>query len=128
MRIPLRLALLSTLCLSYSAAGALAGKLPPAETPALSALERQWHDCVREAYSDQPAGQSRAASQRSALDACKEQEDAFVTAVLAAQIAEEEARWRREPRTVAARAGAWAASVTAYVVDPVTSWLGTWTR
>jgi hypothetical protein len=39
-----------------------------------------------------------------------------------------EARWRREQRSVAARAGAWAASVTAYVFDPVTSWLGTWTR
>ena len=129
MRIPLRLALLSTLCLSYSAAGALAGsKLPSADTPGLSGLERQWHDCVREAYSDQPAGQSRVASQRSALDTCKEQEDAFVTAVLAVQIAEEEARWRREQRSVAASAGAWAASVTAYVVDPVTSWLGTWTR
>jgi hypothetical protein len=62
------------------------------------------------------------------LDARKEQEDAFVTAVPAAQIAEEEARWRREQRSVAARAGAWAASVTAYVVDPVTSWLGTWSR
>ena len=71
---------------------------------------------------------SSESNQRSALDTCKEQEDAVVTAVLAVQIAEEEARWRREQRTVAARAGAWAASVTAYVVDPVTSWLGTWSR
>jgi len=127
MRSLLRLALTATLFLSHSAAdaGAAAGQ---ADTPSLSTLELQWHDCVRQAYAGQPIEQSRAAAQRSALDACKEQEDAFVTAILASQIAEEEARWRREQRSVASRARAGAASVSAYVFDPVTSWLSRWTR
>ncbi len=127
MRSLSRLALAATLCLSHSAAdaGAAAGQVGK---PSLSSLELQWHDCVRQSYARQLAGQSRAAAQRSALDACKEQEDAFVTAILASQIAEEEARWRREQRSVASRARAWAASVSAYVFDPVTAWLTRWTR
>ncbi|WP_336491724.1 hypothetical protein [Methylobacterium nigriterrae] len=127
MRSLLRLALAATLCLYRSAAdaGDAAGQV---DTPSLSSLELQWQDCLRQAYAGQPAGQSRAAAQRSALDACKEQEDAFVTAILASQIAEEEVRWRREQRSVASRARAWAASVSAYVFDPVTTWLSRWTR
>jgi len=127
MRSLLPLALAATLCLFRSAAdaGAAAGQ---GDTPSLSTLELQWHTCVRQAYAGQPTRQSKGAAQRSALDACKEQEEAFVTAVLASQIAEEEARWRREQRSVASRARAWAASVSAYVVDPVTAWLGRWAR
>ena len=127
MRFPSSFALAATLCLFHGAAAA-GPEMPQTDTPALSALEAQWHGCVREAYADQPATQSKAASQRSALDACKEHEDAYVTAVLAAQVAEEEAGWRREQRLVASRAGAWMARVTAYVFEPVTSWLGAWTR
>jgi hypothetical protein len=125
MRFPLPLASAATLYLLCSAAGAGA-ELSQGDTPGLPALELRWHQCVRQAYANQPAGQSKAASQRRALHVCKEQEDAFVAAVLAAQIAEEEARWRRERPSVTSRARAWAASVTAYVFDPVASWLSSW--
>ncbi|GJE35451.1 hypothetical protein [Methylobacterium oxalidis] len=120
-------ALATTLCLFHGAAAA-GPELPRTDTPAQSMLEARWHRCVRQAYADQPATQSKAASQRSALDACKEHEDVYVTAVLAAQVAEEEARWRREQRPATIRAGAWMATVTAYVFEPVTSWLSAWTR
>ncbi|MER2266522.1 hypothetical protein [Methylobacterium oxalidis] len=126
MRSSSSFALAATLCLFHRAAAA-SPELPQADTLALSMLEAQWHLCVRQAYADQPAAQSRAASQRNALDACKEHEDAYVTA-LAAQVAEEEARWRREQQPVASRAGAWMVRVTAYVFEPVTSWRGAWTR
>ncbi|AWN44011.1 hypothetical protein [Methylobacterium durans] len=127
MRFPPSFALAAILCLFHGVAAA-DPELPQAETPGLSILEAQWHRCVRQAYADQPAAQSKAASQRNALDACKEHEDAYVTAVLVAQVAEEEARWRREQRPATTRAGAWVATVTAYVFEPVTSWLGAWTR
>ena len=78
-------------------------------------LERAWHRCLREAYAHQPPGQSRAGDQRNALDACKEREDAYVAALLAAQ--------GRGERGLGARAMGWAASVAASVLDPVTAWL-----
>ncbi len=46
-------------------------------------LEEAWHDCLREAYAHQPAGQSRAGDARNALDECKEREDAYVAALMA---------------------------------------------
>ncbi|MER2250677.1 hypothetical protein ABS772_12220 [Methylorubrum podarium] len=51
----------------------------------LQRLEQAWHHCLREAYSHQPAGQSRAGNQRNALDECEEQENAYVAASMAAQ-------------------------------------------
>lgn len=127
MRSPPSFALAAMLCLFHGAAAA-GPELPQADTSALSMLEAQWHRCVRQAYADQPATQSKEASQRNALDTCKDDEDAYVTAILAAQVAEEEARWRREQRPVASRAGAWAATVSTYVFEPVITWLGAWTR
>ncbi|AWN39723.1 hypothetical protein [Methylobacterium durans] len=91
-------------------------------TAGLSSLESRWHGCVRDVYDRERSSQSKAASQLSALDACKEHEDAYVAAILEAQAAEEKAA-RREGRTLTARAKAWAASVLGYVVDPVSSWL-----
>ncbi len=93
-----------------------------AQATDVAALERAWKDCVREAFTHQPLGQSKAGGQRNALDECQAQEDAYVQAVMDARaIDEEEAR--RGGRTITARAREWAASVAAYVVDPVSSWL-----
>ncbi len=92
----------------------LAGFAAPAAAADPAALERAWHGCLREAYAHQPPGQSRAGDQRNALDACKEREDAYVAAMLAAQPRE---------RTLGARSLSWAASVAASVIDPVTAWL-----
>lgn len=91
----------------------------------LAPLEQAWHNCVRGAYARQPPVQSRAASQRSALDECQAQEDAFV----AAAMTEGESRSRERqgggpgrPSALAERARAWAASVASDVIDPVSSW------
>lgn len=88
-------------------------------------LEEAWHGCVREAYARQPAGQSRAGAQRNVLDECREHEDRLVAATMQEQAREDEAA-RRAGLPLAVRAGTWAASVAAYVVDPVTSWLQGW--
>lgn len=108
MRIPARLVLI--LALSAPSGAAMAG----ADVPA---LERAWTSCVRAAFAEQPAFQGKAGSQRNALDACKEQEDAYVAALMA-----ERGAGGRD-RTITARAREWAASMAAYVVDPVSSWI-----
>ncbi|AWN37998.1 hypothetical protein [Methylobacterium radiodurans] len=81
-------------------------------------LEQAWHQCLREASGHQPPGQSRAGDQRNALDACREREDAVVAALMAAR------GGTQAERSLGARARSWAASVAAYVLDPVSSWLG----
>lgn len=101
------------------ATGPAAAVAPGGDIPL---LEQAWKGCVREAFTHQPAGQSRAGGQRNALDECKGREDAYVAAVMAAQAAEDEEA-RLGGRTITARARDWAASVAAYVVDPVSSWL-----
>lgn len=88
----------------------------------LAGLEQSWKACVREAFTHQPPGQSKAGGQRNALDECQVQEDAYVRAVMDARASEEEEA-RLGGRTMTARAREWAASVAAYVVDPVSSWL-----
>ncbi len=111
-------------------AGLLAGLLTVGPSVGLSAgpgpapghverLEQAWHQCLREAYSHQPAGQSRMGDQRNALDACREREDALVTALMSAR------GGTQAERSLGARARSWAASVAAYVLDPVSSWFGT---
>jgi hypothetical protein len=80
---------------------------------------------VREAYARQPPIQSKLSAQRSALDECKDYEDTYVMAILAAQVAEEEEQWRRQ-RSATTSANAWASYVAVYVVDPVSSWLKRW--
>lgn len=112
MRMPVLAVLLSLNALPCAAAQA-----PRAADPA--ALEQAWRDCVREAYAHQPPAQGRAGSQRNALDECKEREDAVVAALMAARDVEA----GRDARSLPARARAWAASVAAYVVDPVSSWI-----
>ena len=82
---------------------------------------------MREAYARHPTIESKLAAQRSALDECKDYEDTYVMAILAAQIAEEEAQWHRE-RSASAGAMPWASYVAVYVVDPVSSWLKRWRR
>lgn len=86
-----------------------------------AALERAWHGCVRDAFAHQPQTQSKPGSQRNALDACKEHEDAFVAA-MTAEATEDEAA-PGAGKSLPARAGAWAASVTATIVDPVAHWI-----
>ena len=108
MRIPARLVLI--LALSAPSGAAMAG----ADVPA---LERAWTSCVRAAFAEQPAFQGKAGSQRNALDACKEQEDAYVAALMAERATGD------GTRTMATRAREWAASMAAYVVDPVSSWI-----
>jgi len=108
MRIPARLALIPVLFVLPGAA--MAG----ADVPA---LERAWTACVRETFAEQPAFQGKAGAQRNALDACKEQEDAYVAALMA-----ERAAGGRD-RTMVMNAREWAASMAAYVVDPVSSWI-----
>ncbi|MFC5556790.1 hypothetical protein ACFPQ7_23320 [Methylobacterium iners] len=86
-----------------------------------AALEQAWHSCVREAFAHQPAIQSRAGSQRNALDECKEQEDAFVAALVVE--ARKDKAGRQSGTSLPARARGWIASVAAYVVDSVSSWI-----
>ncbi|WP_132254039.1 hypothetical protein [Methylobacterium segetis] len=93
----------------------------------LDSLRHAWHRCVRNAFSGQPESLGKLAAEREALAACKAGEDRYVAALLAARAAEEEAA-RREGRTLVSRARAWAASIAAYVIDPVSSWLAAPTR
>ena len=103
----------------------LTGTRADAQTPArstgdLASLERDWHGCVREAFQRQPASRSRAASQRSALDECQAGEDAYVAAAMRMEGRSADRGARRE---LTERARAWASSVAAEVIDPVSSWL-----
>ncbi|CAO4148158.1 hypothetical protein GPNCGGLF_LOCUS2826 [Methylorubrum aminovorans] len=91
----------------------------------LDALEAAWHGCVREAYARQRPEQSRVGAQRNTLDECREHEDRLVAATMREQVRADEAA-RRAGLPLSVRAGAWAASVAAYVVDPVSSWLQGW--
>jgi len=112
MRIPARLLLGLALCPSLALPlGAVSA------APDVAALERAWTTCVRESFVGQPAIQGKAGAQRNALDACKEREDAYVAALMAERAAGD------GQRTMAARAREWAASMAAYVVDPVSSWI-----
>ncbi|KQP30822.1 hypothetical protein ASF49_12685 [Methylobacterium sp. Leaf104] len=91
----------------------------------LDALEETWHGCVREAFTHQPRTQSRAASQRSALDACQAQEDAFVAAAMTeAEAASRERRGGQPGRSPALteRLRARVASIASEVIEPVSSW------
>ncbi|MCJ2084064.1 hypothetical protein [Methylobacterium sp. J-090] len=108
MRIRARLVLSLVLCLPLGEAVA---------APDVPALERAWTACVRESFAEQPAIQGKAGAQRNALDACKEREDAYVAALMAERAAGD------GNRTMATRAREWAASMAAYVVDPVSSWI-----
>ena len=103
--------------LTGQGASAQIASRPPGD---LAALERTWHDCVRAAFQRQPVTQSRAAAQRSALDECQAGEDAYVAAAMRM---EGRAADRAARRDLTERARAWAASVAAEVIDPVSSWL-----
>ncbi|GJE27332.1 hypothetical protein [Methylobacterium organophilum] len=95
-------------------------------SPDLESLRRQWHRCVRQAYSGQPVSVPKQAAQNAALAECKPAEDAYVAGVLAAQGSEGASA--HDGHSLTSRARAWMASVAAYVVDPVTAWLGGLTR
>ncbi|WP_244612789.1 hypothetical protein [Methylobacterium symbioticum] len=86
----------------------------------LRRIEQAWHRCLREAYMHQPAGQSQAGDQRNALDECQEREDTYVAAVMAAQAPGAPRRDQPAPT----RSHGWASSVAAYVLDPISAWLG----
>lgn len=87
----------------------------------LETLRKDWHHCVRQAFSGQPATIEKKAAQRAALAQCKASENALVAAELAAQQEAEEAR-RKDGLTTRARA--WMSSLAGTVVDPVLSWIG----
>ena len=80
----------------------------------LSALERAWHGCVREAYDRQQDHSSRAGRERNALDECKPHEDRFVAALMTGR--------PDADLPVHGWARTWAAYV-AFVVDPVRGWV-----
>ena len=90
-------------------------------------LRREWHRCVRQSFSGQPATLDKRVAERAALAQCKASEDAYVAAELAARRADEEAA-RQSGRGLTGRARAWVASVAAYVVDPVSAWFGSFGR
>ena len=71
----------------------------------LSIVVAQRQTCVREAFAPQPTFQSKLEAERGALDECKEPEDTYLTAILAAQVAAEEAHWELE-RSISSRATA----------------------
>ncbi len=85
-----------------------------AEPADLSALERAWHSCVREAYDSQQNHGSRPGRERNALDECKPHEDAYVAALMAAR--------PDADLPLGGWARTWAAYV-AFVVDPVKAWI-----
>lgn len=106
-----------------ASAGSGAAVVAASAADELQRLEQAWHRCLREAYAHQPPGQSRAGDQRNALDECQGREDAYVAALVSAQGAE--GPTRAQPPN---RARGWAASVAAYMLDPITAWLGALTR
>ncbi|GJE44908.1 hypothetical protein AEGHOMDF_4100 [Methylobacterium soli] len=71
----------------------------------VSIVVAQGHSCVREASACQPTFQSKLTAERGALAKGKEPEDTYVTAILAAQVAAEEAHWELE-RSISSRATA----------------------
>ena len=119
MRVTLASAVL-TICLSVAAQAAPGSDASASD---LNDLQGRWHQCVREVYAGQPTKQSRAASQLTALDACKEHEDAYVASAMASRAREDEAS-RGADRALTARAKAWASSALAYVIEPVSDWFG----
>lgn len=85
-----------------------------AEPANLPALERAWHGCVRAAYDRQPEQGNRLGRERNALDECKDHEDRYVAALMAAR------------PDADLPLGGWARMWTAYVsivVDPVRAWI-----
>lgn len=102
---------------SLSLALALSCAAPAlASEPAdLSGLELAWHGCVRAAYDRQPERGGKVGRERSALDACKPHEDAYVAALMAA-------RPESSDELIIGWAKTWSAYV-AYVVDPVAAWI-----
>ena len=123
MRVTLASAVL-TICLSVAAGAALGSDASAGD---LSDLQGRWHQCIRDVYAGQPPKQSKAASQLTALDACKEHEDAFVVSAMDSGAREDEAS-RGVGRALTARAKAWASSALAYVIEPVSDWFGRKTR
>lgn len=89
------------------------GARPDPIAASLPALEQTWHTCVREAFDRQPLSQSKQASQLSALDECREHEDAYVAVLMAVQVAEDEAEWRAAQSAVPS-AASWFAAITGY--------------
>lgn len=87
-----------------------------------SILQKQWHRCVRNAFSGQLMTMSKAAAQRAALRECKGAEDAYLAALLSAQAREADVR-RDEGPGLTSRARAWAASAVSFVAKPISSWL-----
>ena len=86
-----------------------------AEPADLPGMERDWHSCVREAYDRQPEQGSRPGRERNALDECKDHEDRYVAALMAARPDDPDMPVQGWART-------WAAYV-AFVVDPVKAWI-----
>ena len=129
MRMPVLPVLLSLAALFPGAASRLVSPCAAAQAPRAAdpaGLEQAWRGCLRESYARQSPAQGRAGSQRNALDECKDREDALVAALMAGPGpggGDAERGAERGARSLPARALAWAASVAATVVDPVSSWI-----
>ena len=109
-----------TICLSVAAQAVPNSN---ASTGDLNDLQGRWHQCVSDVYAGQSPEQSRAASQLTALNACKEHEDAYVASAMASQAVEDEVA-RGIDHTLTARAKAWASSALSYVLSPISDWFG----
>ncbi|MGN8094736.1 hypothetical protein [Methylobacterium sp. 22177] len=107
----MRSLLLSLVLLTLSSTPSSAGPDPIAAR--LPALEQTWHTCVRDAYGRQPFSHTKQAAQLSALDECREHEDTYVAALMAAQVAEDEAEWR-QTQVAPPSAVSWFSTITAY--------------
>lgn len=107
----MRSLLLHLVLLTLSSTPSSAGPNPIAAS--LPAMEQTWHACVREAYGRQPLSTSKQAAQLSALDECREHEDTYVAALMAAQVADDEAEWR-SAQVAPPSAVSWFAAISAY--------------
>lgn len=115
------LLLVALICLGTHSAVAQSTSDSPSER---DTLRNDWHRCVREAYAARAPAENRVSAERIALQTCKNFEDALVMAELAARQKPEQS----EKKSITGRAREWAASVAAYVVDPVSSLVGSLIR
>ena len=78
MRVTLASAAL-TVSLSVAAQAAPGSDVPAGD---LNDFQSRWHQCARDVYAGRSTQQSKAASQLSAFDACKEHEDAYAASTM----------------------------------------------
>ncbi|TXN29112.1 hypothetical protein [Methylobacterium sp. WL19] len=118
----MRIVLSFCLALACFSQAAVKAEAQGVEAFDLVRLEKEWHRCVRRSFAGQPLGLDNVAAQRAALAACKPNEDAYVSAVMIVQLAREDSL-REDRDAFTSRARVWAGRLSAYVLDPLSSWL-----